>query len=151
MKWLRLHAIAAPFGVFVVTLLLLERSGQWGGWERLEAAASLVDLAVVIYGMFAVLAERGVDMVFWALEQRQKRRAKIEAEARAVGRAVGRVEGFAEGRVEGHAEGRAEGRAEGHAEGLAEERKRQKARMALISQQTGIPLEDLLPPEDDST
>ena len=78
-----LHAMVAPFGVFAVTLLLLARSGQWGGWDSLEPAASLVDLAAVVYGMIAVLVERGVDMVFWALEQRRIRREERRNEAQA--------------------------------------------------------------------
>ena len=83
MRWLRLHAMVAPFGVFAVTLLLLARSGQWGGWESLEPAASLVDLAAVVYGMIAVLVERGVRMVFWALDERRKWREKRRNEAQA--------------------------------------------------------------------
>ena len=83
MRWLRLHAMVAPFGVFAVTLLLLARSGQWGGWESLEPAASLVDLAAVVYGMIAVLVERGVRMVFWALEERRKMIAARKAEGQA--------------------------------------------------------------------
>ena len=126
MRWLRLHAMIAPFGVFAVTVFLLARSGKWSGWESLESAATLVDLGAVVYGMIAVLVERGVDMVFWALEQRQKRREKLQAEARA------------------------EGLAEGLAEGRAEERKRIEARMALISRETGIPIERLLPQDDEA-
>ena len=87
MRWIRLHAMVAPFGVFAVTLLLLARSGQWDGWESLEPAASLVDLAAVVYGMIAVLVERGVNMVFWALEQRKKRIEERKAEGRAEERA----------------------------------------------------------------
>ena len=83
MRWLRLHAMVAPFGVFAVTLLLLARSGQWGGWESLEPAASLVDLTAVVYGMIAVLVERGVRMVFWALDQRRQWREKRRNEAQA--------------------------------------------------------------------
>ncbi len=83
MRWLRLHAMVAPFGVFAVTLLLLARSGQWGGWDSLEPAASLVDLAAVVYGMIAVLVERGVRMVFWALDQRRQWREKRRNEAQA--------------------------------------------------------------------
>lgn len=83
MRWLRLHAMIAPFGVFLVTVLLLARSGKWSGWESLESAATLVDLGAVIYAMVAVLVERGVDMVFWALEQRRKRLEEQRQEARA--------------------------------------------------------------------
>ena len=83
MRWLRLHAMIAPFGVFLVTVLLLARSGKWSGWESLESAATLVDLGAVLYGMVAVLAERGVDMVFWALEQRRKRLEERRREGQA--------------------------------------------------------------------
>ena len=71
-RWLRRHAIAAPFGIFAATVLLAARSGQWAGWESLELAATLVDLGAVLYAMAAVLFERGVRMVFWALEERKK-------------------------------------------------------------------------------
>ena len=142
MRWLRLHAMIAPFGVFAVTVFLLARSGKWSGWESLESAATLVDLGAVVYGMIAVLVERGVDMVFWALEQRQKRREKLQAEARAAGLAEGRAAGLAAGRVAGRVEGRAEG--------LAEERKRNEARMARISQRMGIPIEELLSQDDEA-
>lgn len=71
-QWLRRHAIAAPFGVFAATALLVIRSGQWDGWSSLELAANLVDMGAVLYGMVAVLAERGVRMIFWALEERKR-------------------------------------------------------------------------------
>ena len=108
------HALFAPFGVFAATLLLLVRSGQWSGWENLESAAKLVDLGAVMYSMVAVLAERGVDLVFWALEQRKKR---IE---------------------------------ERKAEGRAEERAKIKAHLERVSREEGIPLERLLPGEEDA-
>ena len=83
-QWLRCHAIAAPFGIFATTALLVIRSGQWSGWESLELAATLVDLGAVLYAMVAVLVERGVDMVFWALERKKQReqdnKAKVQAE-----------------------------------------------------------------------
>ena len=79
-RWLRLHALFAPFGVCAVTALLLARSGQWAGWESLPAASSLVDLGAAVYGMVAVLTERSIDMVFWALEQRRKRAKEREKE-----------------------------------------------------------------------
>lgn len=71
-QWLRRHAVAAPFGVFAATALLVIRSGQWAGWGSLELAANLVDMGAVLYGMVAVLAERGDRMVFWALEERKR-------------------------------------------------------------------------------
>ena len=71
-QWLRRHAIAAPFGVFAATALLVIRSGQWAGWGSLELAANLVELGAVLYGMAAVLVEGGIRMVFWALEERKR-------------------------------------------------------------------------------
>ena len=82
-QWLRRHALFAPFGIFAVTALLVVRSGQWDGWKSLETAASLVDLAAVLYAMVAVLAERGVNMVFWALEQKRKREKETNDKIRA--------------------------------------------------------------------
>lgn len=78
-RWLRRHALFAPFGVCAVTALLLAGSGQWAGRESLPVAASLVDLGAAVYGMIAVLAERSINMVFWALEQRRKRAQEREA------------------------------------------------------------------------
>ena len=83
MRWLRLHALVAPFGVFVVTALLVIASGQWTGRASLDYAATLVDLGAVLYGMVAVLTERGVRMVFWALDERRKWREKRREEAKA--------------------------------------------------------------------
>ena len=57
-QWLRRHAIAAPFGIFAATALLVVRSGQWEGWESLGLAADMVDLGAVLYAMVAVLIER---------------------------------------------------------------------------------------------
>ena len=83
MQWLRRHAIAAPFGIFAATVLLVVRSGQWNGWESLEMAAGLVDLGAVLYAMVAVLVERGVDMVFWALERKKQREQENKAKNQA--------------------------------------------------------------------
>ena len=82
-RWLRRHAVAAPFGIFAATVLLVVRSGQWNGWESLEMAASMVDLGAVLYAMVAVLAERGVDMVFWALERKKQREQENKAKNQA--------------------------------------------------------------------
>ena len=71
-RWLRRHAVIAPFGIFAVTFLLVIRAGRWDGWGSLELAANLVDLGAVLYGMVAVLVEGGIKMVFWALEERRK-------------------------------------------------------------------------------
>ena len=82
-RWLRRHAIAAPFGIFAATALLVARSGQWSGWESLELAATMVDLGAVLYAMVAVLIERGVDMVFWALERKKQREQENKAKNQA--------------------------------------------------------------------
>ncbi len=39
----------------------------------------MVDLGAVLYAMAAVLAERGVDMVFWALERKKQREQENKA------------------------------------------------------------------------
>ena len=98
-RWLRLHALFAPFGVCAVTALLLARSGQWAGWESLPAASSLVDLGAAVYGMVAVLTERSIDMVFWALEQRRKRAKEREKELQDK-LAQGMAEGIAQGQAQ---------------------------------------------------
>ena len=82
-QWLRRHAIVAPFGIFTATVLLMVRSGQWDGWESLGLAAEMVDLGAVLYAMVAVLAERGVDMVFWALERKKQREQENKAKNQA--------------------------------------------------------------------
>lgn len=69
----------------------------------MEMASSFVDLATIIYGMIAVTFESGVNLVFWALEQRKNRRAENERQ-----RAQERAEWRAEGRTVGRAEGRRE-------------------------------------------
>ena len=83
-RWVRYHAMAAPFGILAVTALLayLTESDFPGVSETLKHAASMVDLAVPIYAAIAVLVERGIVMVFWALEQRKKwRDERLAAQA----------------------------------------------------------------------
>ena len=102
-RWLRRHAIAAPFSIVIVTLLLsyIISPEQWTLRAGLKSAASLVDLGAVIYAMIAVLSERGARLMFWALDERRKWRAEAQAQGRAEGRAealtalleVGRTEG----------------------------------------------------------
>ena len=78
--------------------------------------------------------------MFWALDERRKWRAKMRAEARA--------EGLEEGRAEGRAQGRTEGRAEGRTEGQAATTQRYESWLAKVAEETGIPLADLLPPQE---
>ena len=104
--WLRRHAMAAPFCKFIATIVLgyVSAPELWGTRQILGSWASLVDLGAVVYAAIAVLAERCVRMVFWALDERRKWREKWRAQAQAEGRAVGIAEGRAEGRDEGRAE-----------------------------------------------
>ena len=83
-RWFRRHAILAPFGVSAMTWLLFwSEIGHYKWWDKSELASSLVDLGAVLYGMVAVLMERGVNMVFWALEQREKRKKELQDKVRA--------------------------------------------------------------------
>ena len=126
--WLRFHATIAPFGISATTLLLtlyLEQ-WQWQGRDSWELAGDLVDLGAALYGMAAVLGERGIVFMLWALDKRREWREKMRAEARA--------------------EGLAEGRAAGRAEGQAEIKKRYEERLARIAaeaREKGITLESL--------
>ena len=84
-RWLRRHAVFAPFGIFVMTALMTYFTGTVGANTRefWKSAADMVDLGTVLYAMAAMSFEKGVDAVFWALEQRRKRRERYEAEAKA--------------------------------------------------------------------
>ena len=101
-RWLRRHAMVAPFGIFATTILLTYwmKQGQWPLPASLEPASDLVDLAAVLYAMVAVLVERGARLMFWALDERRKWRAKAREEGRAEGLAEGRAEGLAEAKRE---------------------------------------------------
>ena len=121
-RWLRRHTVVAPFGIFAVTLALAwwERVLPWPSVGPAEAA-ELVDLAAIIYGMIAVLSERGVRVMFWALDQRRQWRERWRQEARA------------------------EGRATGLAEGREQERAEMKAHLERVAREKGIDLDELLP------
>ena len=121
-RWLRRHAMAAPFGVFFTTALLtyFVEQGQWQGAATGETAASLVDLGAVLYGMAAVVIERGFRTMFWALDKRKEWREKMRAEAHA----------------------------EGHADGYAAAKREfdtQLARLTRAAREQGITLEELPP------
>ncbi len=113
-RWLRRHAIAAPFGIIVIIALLtyVAAPDQWNGREGLKSAASLVDLGAVLYAVAAVLVERGVRVMFWALDERRKWRERWRTEAQAEGLEQGLAQGRAQGRAQGQAEGLAQGRTE---------------------------------------
>ena len=81
-QWIRYHVVFAPFGILAVTALLtyLTAPEPWSIRQGLNQAAAQVDLAVPIYAALAALAERGIAMIFWALEQRKKwREERLEA------------------------------------------------------------------------
>lgn len=151
-RWLRRHAMVAPFGVFAATLLLTLylKQWQWHGRDSWELATSQVDLGAVLYAMAAVLVERGVRAMFWALDERRKWRAQWRAAAMAEGHAEGLARGHAEGLARGRTEGQAEGRTEGQAEGRAETRQQYHDWLAKVAQKRGIPLDELLPPNRDA-
>ena len=141
-RWLRRHAMVAPFGILATTFLLTYwmQQRQWQSPADLDKAASLVDIGAVIYAAVAVAVERSVNMIFWALEERKKRRErreKQEAEALAEALAKARAKGLAEGHAEGHAEGYSEARREFDA---------QLERVAQEAREKGIALDELPPP-----
>ncbi len=119
-RWLRRHAMAAPFGIFATTLLItfwLEQ-WQWHGRDSWGLVSEQVDLGTVVYAMAAVLFERGVRLMFWALDERRKWRARWRAEARE----------------------------EGRAEGQAETAHRYESWLTKVAAEKDIPLAELLPP-----
>ena len=83
-RWLRLHALFAPFGVCGATALLAYLAVTRGDYPSfLMSAGELVDLGAAVYGMVAVVIDKGVDAMFWALEQRKKRREAFHEAVRA--------------------------------------------------------------------
>ena len=121
---MRLHAMAAPAGILAITLLLTcwRQGWEWPWPGSLDRAADLVDIGAVIYGVVAVATERGVNMIFWALEERKKRRERRQAERERL-------------------------RAESRAEGRAEAEQRYDAWLAKVAEEKNIPLSELLPPD----
>ena len=140
-RWVRLHAMAAPAGILATTLLLTYwRQGWYWRWpDGLDRAADLVDIGTVIYAVIAVVIERGVNVIFWALEERKKRRERRQAEAQAERE---RLE------AEARAAGLAQGMAEGIAQGQAEVSQLYADWLAKVAEEKGIPLGDLLPPQE---
>ena len=108
-RWFRLNAMVAPFGVLASTALLvyLTEPEADGFREFVRVGRESVDLGAVVYAAAAVSAERGVAVIFWALEQRKKYIAERIAHNERV-TALWREEGREKGRTEGRAEGRAE-------------------------------------------
>ena len=83
---LAIHAILAPFGIFVTTWLLSvpgRGQGEWDVWNGIPALAVLVDLGAVVYAMAAVIVDLGGRTVFWAWEQWKKDRQRRDELVRA--------------------------------------------------------------------
>ena len=146
-RWLRRHATLAPFGIFIATALLLyiAEQGQWQGRESWKLAATLVDFAAVLYAMCALLAERGVVTMFWALDKRREWREKMRAEMKEELREQVR----ANVREEVRADVREEVRADVREEAQAEISRQYQAWFERLSREKGIPLEELLPRNED--
>ena len=119
-RWLRLHVLAAPFGVFAATLLytLYLEQWHWQGRASWELAGAQVDMGAVLYGMAAVAAERSVVFMFWALAQRRKWQERL--------------------------------REEGRQEGVASNRKEFEQWLAKVAEEDNLNLERLMPPKKDS-
>ena len=82
-RWLRRHALLAPFGVFAATMLLTweMEQWQWHGRSSWALAMTLVDMGAVLYGMAAVAVERSVKlMFFWAWDEHKKAQAQARKE-----------------------------------------------------------------------
>ena len=138
--------MVAPFGVLASTALLVyltEREAE-GFREFVRAGRDLVDLGAVVYAAAAVSAERGVAVIFWALEQRKKYIAERIAHNERV-TALWREEGREKGRTEGRAEGRAEAFAEIRAEIQAQANPDLEAIIDQVMKENGI---DPTPPQN---
>ena len=74
-RWLRRHATITPFGAAVTTWVLSVwvGGGPWLFWHDLDPAKAMAGLGAIAYGIIAVVAEGGVRMVFWALDERKKK------------------------------------------------------------------------------
>ena len=143
-QWIRYHVVFAPFGILAVTALLtyLTAPEPWSIRQGLNQAAAQVDLAVPIYAALAALAERGIAMIFWALEQRKKWREE-RLEALAARDAAVREQVRDEVRTEVRDEVRTEVRDEAIAEGRAEAVRDMEARLEQWARERGISPDDL--------
>ena len=135
-RWVRLHAMAAPAGILATTLLLTywRQGWQWRWPDGLDRATDLVDIGTVIYAVIAVAVERGVNVIFWALEERKKRRERNRAE----------IEALIQERVEAQTRDQEKLREEGR----AETERRYESWLSKVADEKGIPLAELLPPQE---
>ena len=79
-RWLRRHAMMTPFGAALTTWLLSAwvGGGQWLFWHDLEAVQAMATLGTITWGMVAVLAEGGIRLAFWAIEERRRKLSEQE-------------------------------------------------------------------------
>ena len=79
-RWLRRHAMITPFGAAVTTWLLsaLVGGGPWLFWHDLEPAQAMAGLGTITWGMAAILAEGGIKLVFWAIDERRRKLTERE-------------------------------------------------------------------------
>lgn len=79
-RWLRRHAMITPFGAAVTTWLLSAwvGGGQWLFWHDLEPVQAMATLGTITWGMAAVLAEGGIKLVFWVIEERRRKLTERE-------------------------------------------------------------------------
>ena len=115
-NWQRTHAVAAPFGTAIATLLLSTRSErwEWAFWQNevsWDLVANNTGIGAITYGLLAVTTEGGASLIFWALDERDKRKERRAAE-REQELAAAVAKASDEARSEGHAKGRSEGRIE---------------------------------------
>ncbi len=138
--------MVAPFGVLASTALLvyLTEPEADGFREFVRVGRELVDLGVVVDAAAAVSVERGVAVIFWALEQRKKYIAERIAHNERV-TALWREEGREKGCTEGRAEGRAEAFAEIRAEIQAKANPDLEAIIDQVMKENGI---DPTPPQN---
>ena len=74
-NWQRSHAILAPFGTGLSTLILsiYAGNGRWEFWQSWHPLAEMASLGVIIYGITIILLEGGATLVFWAWNEHNKR------------------------------------------------------------------------------
>ena len=135
------HAVAAPFGIFAAAALLAVAEGGWAGWDTLGPIAAMVDLAAVIYAMLAVAFERGVNMIWWALEQKRKRAEEAEKRGLEKGMERGMEKGMERGMEKGMERGMDRGRADLIAELLASGMPKTNQELEEWAKERGIPLD----------
>ena len=77
-NWQRTHAVLAPFGTGISTLILsvYAGDGKWTFWYSWDELAAMASIGVITYGMTIISSEGGASLVFWALDERDKRRER---------------------------------------------------------------------------